>query len=373
MDEQKLVFSLPENKPPRSSAITLLAILIIVLAGLVIFNLYLTIAGQQPVLVGATAGFSAKQVEELATKLAQRNLYAQAAKVWQEYLAGVKLTEAERAKALFHSAALLEKAGLYGDAIEYYYRSELTAKLPELESSIKAGVENCFERMGRFSALRYELMERTRFKKTDKPEEKVVAEIGPEKITEADLDALIENSIDNQLLSLSHFMTQEQLNEQKKKALEQYKSPQARQQFLHNWLAQEALYRQALEQGLSEKPQTKRLLEELNKEVLSQQMMDQQLAAKIHITETDLRTYYEANKDKYVEDTNDPNTEARRQKSSDEVRQQVAMSLMSEKRRDVQQQYIEEMMDKYNIIVHTSTFVTGEQKQDEQRGEKLQQ
>jgi hypothetical protein len=115
------------------------------------------------------------------------------------------------------------------------------------------------------------------------------------------------------------------------------------------------------------------LLEELNKEVLSQQMMDQQLAAKIHITETDLRTYYEANKDKYVEDTNDPNTEARRQKSSDEVRQQVAMSLMSEKRRDVQQQYIEEMMDKYNIIVHTSTFVTGEQKQDEQRGEKLQQ
>ena len=30
-------------------------------------------------------------------------------------------------------------------------------------------------------------------------------------------------------------------------------------------------------------------------------MMNEQLASKIHITDTDLQTYYTANKDKYVE------------------------------------------------------------------------
>ncbi len=276
-----------------------------------------------------------------------------------------KLTETERAKVLFNTASLLEKAQNYGDAIEYYYRSELTASRPELESSIKAGVENCLEKLGRFSALRYELMERTSLKKSSGPEQKIVAEIGPEKITAADLDALIESSIDNQLLSLSQFMSPEQLSEQKKKVLEEYKSPRQRQQFLRSWLAQEVLYRQAIEQGLSDKPQTKRLLDDLTQQVLSQQMMDQQLASKIHITETDLRTYYEANKDKYVEDANDPNAGTGRQKSFDEVRQQVAMSLMGEKRRDVQQQYIGEMMDKYNVIIHNAALGAGNQEPNE--------
>jgi asparagine synthetase B (glutamine-hydrolysing) len=197
-------------------------------------------------------------------------------------------------------------------------------------------------------------------------EQKIVAEIGPEKITEADLDAQIENSIDNQLLALSQFMSPEQLNEQKKKALEQYKSPPQRQQFLRTWLAQEVLYRQAIEQGLSEKPQTKRLLDDLTQQVLSQQMMDSQLASKIHITDTDLKTYYEVNKDKFVEDVNDPNGSAtKRQKSFDEVRQQVAMSLMGEKRRDVQQQYIGEMMDKYNVIIHNAALGAGKQEPNE--------
>jgi len=365
MDEQKLDFSLPQGKRAGNPAITVLVLLVIVLTGLTAFNLYLTLSGGQTVSAVTTTGLSAKQTEELATKLARRNLYDQAAKVWKEYLAGEKLTEAERAKVLFNTATLLEKAGLYAEAVEYYYRSELTANRPELESGIKAGVENCLQKLGRFSALRYELMDRTSLKKDSTPEQKVVAEVGPEKITAADLDALIENSIDNQLLSLSQFMSPEQLGEQKKKALEQYKSPQQRQQFLRSWLAQEALYRQALEQGLSDKPQTKKLLGDLTREVLSQQMMDSQLASKIYITDTDLKTYYEANKDKFVEDANDPNTGTKRQKSFDEVRQQVAMLLMGDKRRDVQQQYISEMMDKYNVIIHNAAIGAGRQDANE--------
>ncbi len=369
MDEQKLDFSLPQGKRPGNPVIVVLVLLAVVLTGLAVFNLYVTLSGRETISAAATAGLSAKQTEELATKLSQRNLYDQAAKVWKEYLAGENLTETERAKVLFNTAALLEKAQLYGDAVEYYYRSELTANRPELEPSIKAGVENCLEKLGKFSALRYELMERTSMKKQSEPGQKVVAEIGPEKITAADLDALIENSIDNQLLPMWEFMSPEQLSEQKNKALEQYKSPQQKQQFLRNWLAQEVLYRQALEQGLTDKPGTKKLLDELTRDVLSQQMMDQQLASRIHITDTDLRTYYEANKDKFVEqvsDANDPNNQIPRQKSFDEARQQVAASLMGEKHRDVQQQYIGEMMDKYNVIIHNAAIGAADREQNEQ-------
>jgi hypothetical protein len=371
MDEQKLDFSLPKSRQPGNKAIIVLIILVISLAGLTGFNIYVTMSGRQPAIVPMAGGLSAKQAEELATKLGQRNLYAQAAKVWQDYLAGEKLTEAQRAKVLFNTASLLEKAGLYSEAVEYYYRSELTGKLPELEPGIKTGVENCFERMGKFSALRYELMERTSIKKGAGPETEVVAEIGPEKITSADLDGFIENSIDNQLSPISQFMTAEQLSEQKKKMLEQFKSPQVRQQFLRKWIMQEMLYRQALEQGLSDEPKTRRLINDITREVLSQQMMDKQLASKIHVTETDLKTYYEANKDKFVEDVNDPN-EKPRQKSFDEARQQVAMALMGEKRRDVQQQYIEEMMNKYNVIIHNTTSKPGGQGLNEQQGDTTQ-
>jgi peptidyl-prolyl cis-trans isomerase C len=359
------------------------------------------------------------------------------------------LDDKERAKTLFQVGTLMEKDGAYADAIEYYYRSEATAKLGELESEINAHVKNCFERLGKFSALRYEMMDRTSIKGEGDTGGKVVAEIGSEKITEADLDAIIESAVDNQLSSMSAYLTSEQLNAQKKKMLEQYKGTEAKENFLQGWVAQEILYRQALEEGLSEKPEVKKVLDEVTRGVLSQRLMDEQLASKINLTETDVQTYYEANKKNYVEPEKakishilvgdeeetkkvlerakggedfgalakevsiDEKTkeaggkidgdvikggsipgigtseelnakifaakageviaepvktekgwevvkveslEPARQKSFDEVRQQVQMELLNKKRQEVQAEYIQQMMDKHNVIIHTSAF-----------------
>ena len=274
-----------------------------------------------------------------------------------------------------------------------------------------------------------------------------MAEIGAEKITDADLGAIIESDIENQLSSMAAFLSDEQLREQKKKMLQQYKSADVRQKFLQGWLAQEILYRQALSEKLSEKEDVKKLLGELARRVLSQQLMNQQLADKINITEPDLETYYAANKDKYVEPakatishilvgeeeqakdligrikegqdfadlakefSRDEGSKAdggkidsdvtpgshvagigysrelnekifqaeppalvaepaktekgweivkvesktaERQKGFDEVKQQVMSALLTRKRKDVQEEYIRQMMDKYNVIIHTS-------------------
>jgi len=48
--------------------------------------------------------------------------------------------------------------------------------------------------------------------------------------------------------------------------------------------------------------------------------------------------------------------QAERQKSFDEVRQEVMRTLSSQKQQEVQNEYIEQMMDKYNVIIHTSAF-----------------
>jgi parvulin-like peptidyl-prolyl isomerase len=223
--------------------------------------------------------------------------------------------------------------------------------------------------------------------------------------------------------------------------LEQNRSPQKKQEFLQNWLAQEALYRQALDEGVSDKPETKRVLEDVTRGVLSQQMMNDRLASRVHITDADLQTYYTANKDKYVdppgakishirvaeqkqaddllkrlkdgedfakvakESPSDKMTEdvvkgspisgigdanglneaifasqapalldksfktekgweivkveekhAERQKSFDEAKQQVTMDLAQQKRQEVQREYLKEVMDKYNVVIHTSVL-----------------
>jgi hypothetical protein len=165
---------------------------------------------------------------------------------------------------------------------------------------------------------------------------------------------------------MAAFMTTDQLYEQKNKILEQYQNPSAKQQFLQSWLAQEILYRQGLKEDLMEKAETKKLIEELTRSVLSRQLMNAELAGKINITETDLQTYYEANKEKYIEPANeeDPNS-TERQKSFDEVRDQVTSELVSRKSQEVQQSFIKQLMDKYNVIIHSSALMPKEQSKDD--------
>jgi parvulin-like peptidyl-prolyl isomerase len=446
---EKLNFSLPEKKQKSSITNSIIIILLLILIGLMAANMALRPAKDNQAADRVSYSLSAEQTKELAGKLAQRNLYTRAASLWQDYLAAGKLTDAERARTLFQIGTLLEKANQYDQAIEYFYRSEIVADLGELKSQINAHIRNCFEKLGKFSALRYELMDRTSIEAAPSAGAKIVAEIGAEKITEADLDGFIENEIENQLEPMAPFMTPEQLGEQKKKMLQQYKNPQTKQQYLQVWLAQEVLYRQALEEELAEKPEAKKLIDNLTRSALSQLQMNKELASKINITDTDVQTYYTANKEKFidpakasishivVEDqqkasevidkikggenfgelakqfSKDESTKEKagkietqlqegsyvagigayeelnkkifaagpgivldepfetekgweivkvgtitpeRQKTLDEVSQQVISMLANQKRQDVQSSYIEQMMNKYNVVIHTSEF-----------------
>ena len=459
--EGKLDFSLPEKKQNNAITNLVIIVLLLILIGLSAANVALRPARDNQAPNGTSYSLSAEQTKQLAGKLAQRNLYIRAANLWKDYLAAGKLADAERARTLFQIGTLLEKANQYDQAIEYFYRSEIVAALNELKPQINAHIRNCFEKLGKFSALRYELMDRTSLEAAPAAGAKIVAEIGAEKITEADLDGFIESEIENQLEPMAPFMTPEQIGEQKKKMLQQYKNPQAKQQHLQMWLAQEVLYRQALEEELAEKPEAKKLIDNLTRGALSQLQMNRELASKINITETDVQTYYTANKEKFIDParasishilledeqqanelvgrikdgedfgelakqfSKDDSTKEKagkietqtqegsyipgigayeelnkkifaagpakvldepfetekgreivkvdsitpeRQKTLEEVSQQVISMLANEKRQDVQSSYIEQMMNKHNVIIHSSVFSGAGESQENPAG-----
>lgn len=299
--DNKLDFSLPEKK--AKSAWTSIALVLLV--SVILVQSIVLLRSNRGVATGSTTNdtslLTAEQTKALATKLSQRSLYGQAADLWKTYLAQAELTPPDRAKALFQVALMLEKAERFDEAIAYFYRSELTAELDDLASDIDGHLKTCFEKLGRFSALRYELMSRTNLQGTETVSGTVVAEIGPEKLTEADLTSLIEETIDQQLAPMSAYMTPEQINAQKKQMLEQFKTSQARQQFLRQHLAQELLYRRAVEQDLLQDAAVKQQLNNVTRSVLAQQLMNRELASKINPTESDLKTYYTANQAQYKE------------------------------------------------------------------------
>ncbi len=298
--EEKLDFSLPEKNPRGSLAGPLAGLLLAAVVILTAANTYILTTRRDAAEPAVSPGLSASQAKQLATKLSLRDLHEQAAAVWAEYLQSPALSPQDRARALFQVGLLYEKVGRYGQAIEHFYRSEMAAPLEELAPQINTHIKSCFEQRGAFSALRYELMDRTGLGPTATAGQTVVAEIGPEKITDADLDAMIENAVENQLAPMTPFMTADQAAQEKQGMLSRFRTPQARLQFLQSRLAEEVLYRQALTESLPDKPQVKQLLTDVSRSVLSSQLMNEQLAAKISITETDLQTFYEANKTKYI-------------------------------------------------------------------------
>ena len=176
--ENKLDFSLPEKKAKTSFAAIFTIILLLVLIGLTTANFF--VKPSQKALSSnntKTSSLTAEQMKDLASKLASRNLYTRAAALWQEYLSNANLSDNERATGLFQVASMYEKANMYDDAIEYFYRSEMTSKVADLEPQINSHIKDCFEKLGKFSALRYELMDRTSFNKKENAGSEVVAEI----------------------------------------------------------------------------------------------------------------------------------------------------------------------------------------------------
>ncbi len=303
---EKLDFRLPDevSRPPhprmgRGQNAFLLFLILVAVVG---FGVVTLRRGAAPT---ARRGASDLQRErELAAKLQDRGLKLSAAELWLKYLATAKLDPKDEATTYYQVGKLYQEAGDFEQALVNYYRSEAAAKLDDLQLEMSRRKRECFRRLGNIAGLNRELESMTSLPSSEGPKEtggEVVAEIGPEKITMEDLNRRIDRLVDIQLKQFSAYMTQDELNKQKERLVDQFQSKEAKFRVLEEIVAKEVLLREAIRRGLDKKQENEEAIEELRASVLANKVLDAETAEKINITESDLRDYYEAHKGEFRE------------------------------------------------------------------------
>ncbi len=305
-----LDFSLPRHQSAAPGAggggrglLAVLLVLVLTAQGLMLWRL------RTPQLAATagpatTARLTSKALEDLAMRLENQGLRPAAADTWLEYLASGAAAEADKAaKVWYRIGKLRQESDSFADALAAYYRSESLARLPELEPEINRRAQECLEKLGRFSALRYELADRVGLDgQATAAGAAVLAEIGSTKITRADLERIIEEAVDRQLAQYGGGRLPEaDLRQQRQQILKMLDTETERQRLLERHVLEELLYREARASGLAEQAEVRRQFAGIERQFLAGKMFEQTMQNEIKITPSDLETYYEANKGKFVE------------------------------------------------------------------------
>ncbi|MEW6359536.1 MAG: peptidyl-prolyl cis-trans isomerase [Planctomycetota bacterium] len=300
MPDLKLTLPERETKSGRTSTAITVLLCLVLIVGIVNIIVTLSRGGAAPPPAGS--GLSAEAQKDLAMKLEKQGLALPAVQAWEEYLAVAQPDTEERAKVWYRIGVLQQGADQHEKALQSYYTSESFAKLDDLAPEISRRIQECLEARGKFAALRHELAERVGVgeqKTADRDE--IVAEIGPQKITRADLDRRIEEMIERQLARFAAYMPEDQRNKQKEALLKRFASAKERLQMLNQYVVEEILYRKARANKLADDPPTRSLLQDAERGILAQRVIEKEFADQIRITAGDLKTYYEAHKKEYMQ------------------------------------------------------------------------
>lgn len=249
---------------------------------------------------GAPLRLGVDAQRELALKLEKQGLTESAVAAWQAYLAAKGDDAGKAAEIWYRIGTLWQDAGSHEKALAAYYTSESFGKLPNLEAELGRRVQECLGTLGRFAALRYELKDRTAVGGDAQAGSAVVAEIGPRRITLADLDRLIEERVSAQLERFGGNLTPEQREQRRGEMMKQLGDNRVRRQILAQYLAEEVLCRKARDERLTDQPEVRARLQELERSALASELMSRDLAAKVTITPGDVKTFYEAGKDQFT-------------------------------------------------------------------------
>lgn len=312
MSDDKLDFSLPDRPEPGAHRANQTYNLLLAVLALLGANFAVTLitrggggdndAPKPAITASGAAALSADALKELAMRSEKQGLTEVSSSAWKEYLQASAASDEESAKIWYRIGKLHQDAGEHSQALDSYYRSESFAKISELQTEIARRTQECLESMGKFAALKYDLTERVSLdKNAAKQGEEVVAEIGAQKITKADLDKRIEATIETQLSQYAAMLSPADRKRQKEQMLKQVASSSQRLQYLQQIIGEEMLYRRARETKLPEDADVRELLRDSERRLLAQQVITREVTAGVNLTTTDLANHYKANLEQYQE------------------------------------------------------------------------
>jgi hypothetical protein len=291
-------------------------------------------------------GLPAGRLEALALRLEKQGLPVAAARAWEEYLEASDVGAEKRARIWYRIGTIRQEAGLYEEALNAYYRSESHASVKELEPEISRLVAECLESLGKYAALSSELERRTAVPGSAQPGSEVLAEIGDRKITRADLDMMIEAEVDAQLSQLAGGLNPEERAAQKEMALENIRKQGGYAQWLDRFLAEELLYRRALEEKLHENAEYRVISRNLDRKLLAQRLLDRAVSAEVSVTPEEMKAYYDANPSEFEKDG--------KLEPFEEVQERIYMTIRSRKEMEIQRRLLDELKERYDVVIHRS-------------------
>ena len=231
-----------------------------------------------------TQGVRGEGRRDLAGKLLSAGLKGKAIEQYELYLAEADLASDRRAKITYTLGTLCMEEGDYEDALSWLYQVEMLDPKTELAPEVGSKIVACLERLGRFAQAQYSLDARSSLDKADRDEfkgDEVVARVGNDVITLGELDEAID--------AMPEWM---------RAAVE---DPAQKRAFLEQYVAEELIYQKAKRLELDKDPSVRKQAERATRQLMIQKVLEDEIKAKVKISDDDVDLYYRAHRDRYGE------------------------------------------------------------------------
>ena len=270
---------------------------------------------------------------EYANKLAAKGLNAEAASALENFINNSMDDRKKLAKVCYRLGGIYMKMYEYRNALRSFYRAEMLDSKGDFINGMNQKIVEALENTGMSAQAKYELDARTSLnKRPEQKTEKIIARVGNEEITEQEINRAVD-SLPEWLRK--HVQTEE-----------------GRKNFISDYVAKEVLYRKAKRLGFDRTPEAKEAIEELKKQLAVQQLIQKEIKEKVIITPDDLKLYYKANKDKYVEETGEGDEKEKRQMTFDEVKSRVEQEYMLKKQSEVTNALLKKALEDQEVEIY---------------------
>ena len=237
-----------------------------------------------------TGTVDSKRIQELrdaAVALEERSLSEEAAAAWKDYLAEAPHAD-DRAQVLYRIGGLLIDAEDHSGAVTALVRAEQLAE-DDRDLTLRIGpkIVDCLRRLGNYGEVGRELSRQVEVGARESTQANVLAKFAGESFTDADLDRMIERTVDRLLamqLDAGRLLDRDLL-------LKQYESGAARQEMLHEVIQRELFSRRARELKLDRQDSFRKIQEFLETDLLASRFLSTELG-KIQPTDVDIESYY---------------------------------------------------------------------------------
>jgi hypothetical protein len=277
-----------------------------------------------------SSGPDATKIREYGNALASNQLYKQAVETYQRYREAAKLDEKEEANLAYIMGNLYAER-LHDDenALAEYLRIRTFYPSSPLAAEVDKNIVACLERLGRSADAKQALDEAASLdpeKQASRPGT-VIASIGDRTISSGDLSHEIDK-----------------LPEQMRS---QFADPKAKIDFLKQYIVGELAYNAAKRAGMEKDPDVLDAAFQAKRSVMAQKFLQGEMTKnQPQIGEDDVRTYYEANKSRYVD------SKTKKQQTWEEARQQAAQDFSREKQQKAFDALMARMMTAERVQIY---------------------